>query len=125
MPEEMAELQILHETGTEVRRNNRRTPTGLLCHGGQELPMPGFALWRKPVNFHGNTFEYVFDTRVEGVQESSQGRKLDVVRRYVAGFIEKGAMELEKAVKLLQLNSNLLAQLIPHAAIRPRVGDNG
>lgn len=125
MPEEMAELQILHEPGTEIRRNNRRTRGGPLCPGGQEFPMPGFALRRKPINFHGNTFEYVFDTRVEGVQESSQGRKLDVVRRYFTGFIEERAMDLEKAVKLLQLNTNLLAQLIPHAAIRPRVGDNG
>ena len=87
--------------------------------------MPGFALGRRPVNFHGNTFEYVFDTRIKGVQESSQGRKLDVIRRYCTGLMEEGAMKLEKAVKLLQLNTNLLAQLIPHAAIRPRVGDNG
>lgn len=125
MPEEMAELQILHEAGSELRRNNRRTPGGLLCHGGEELPMPGFALRREPIDLHGNTFEDVFDTRIKGVQESRQGRKLDVVRRYFTGFFEERAMDLEKAVKLLQLNTNLLAQLIPHAAIRPHVGDNG
>ena len=87
--------------------------------------MPGLALGREPINLYGNTLENVFDSCVEGMQEGSQRREFDVVRRHFTGLVEEGAMDLEKPVKLLQLNTNLLAQLIPHAAIRPRVGDNG
>jgi hypothetical protein len=50
------------------------------------------------------------------MEHRSDGGKLDVVRRAHRALLDKRAIGLKQAVKLLLLDGDLLSQLIPHAA---------